>query len=475
MKELSELLRKRWLDEGEFASLRQEITARIQSHEEFFGSRNRQQLRRDYSREDWLEQESPDRFSNYLDLYDLLKTKCPYIVDEEDNSQRLDLRGITIPSGMRGVIVRNIDFSFASIASGFQSQFIDCVFDYAVRTGCDPGILHERCRFRHMTFPRFGDMGVYLDCVFENSSLVGREGGHMCFRNCTVDKCNFQKAGMGYSHFIDSVFRNCNFRGAYLNLGTYQNTRFENCDFTNSWENFIPPGVVTTSKGAKSVSAPRGTEPDNEGSQWLGVQGSLEEFLSACARLGYTVRRGDSVNTIEDLYAELGDTGVADVLGAREKDGQLFVWGHFAPQPISADFVVRLSQELGGAVVSGMANAISGFYFLCQARAGHLLRLYYASYMTRGEAFEKGSLLSCEGLIPLDDPDGKGISLALTNLTFDFDNAVEKGPFETLIFEKHRMPTLGTLDEEAEKFFSNAPKNFTPNIQIRAVENIDHD
>ena len=61
--------------------------------------------------------------------------------------------------------------------------------------------------------------------------------------DCVFTQCDFRKAEMS-GRFWNCTFENCKFRQAFMHLAEYKNCKFINCDFKNTWEDFVPPGVI---------------------------------------------------------------------------------------------------------------------------------------------------------------------------------------------------------------------------------------
>lgn len=201
----------------------------------------------------------------------------------------------------------------------------------------------------------------------------------------------------------------------------------------------------------------------------LGAETDLDGFLGACTEFGLALRREEQVESFDDLELEVGTAGEEEVLGAKESEGRLCIWGDesssFCMQP---DIALLLSRRLAKRVAMGVAHSSSGTYMFVLADSGRLIRLFYAGYLGAPGTVEAGQPLSCEGLRPLDAPNGEGIILALTSCGFDCIQEALEGPFATvacpltdLRIAKRELSAL--LGEHAR----NAPRNYKPQVGIR--------
>jgi hypothetical protein len=185
---------------------------------------------------------------------------------------------------------------------------------------------------------------------------------------------------------------------------------------------------------------------------WLGVECPLEEFIKACRKLGVTIEIDDTAEDYDDFAADIGETDTIEIVGAREFENQTYIIGEAPIICSDADLMVDLSRELDGKVVGGCV--VPGCYYsLHVAQMGRLIRIYRFSSMFDSQPFEKCQPLPCEGLVPLDRPDGEGVIVAFTSFGFDFEAAFKEGPYHTLSYSPEEMhKKIGPLTREISEY-----------------------
>lgn len=185
----------------------------------------------------------------------------------------------------------------------------------------------------------------------------------------------------------------------------------------------------------------------------LGVRGTLNDFLNAANKMGESIEIDSEFETFDDMLPDIGPTTSLEVIGAKEWNNDLFIYGISSALSTSLDFVVDLSKELNTIVVSGCVVE-GAYYSFYAASEGRIIRVFRFCPIDRTtKIFEKGQPISSEGIIPLTQANGEGIVLAINSFGFDFESSIKEGPFKTLVFSyKKSNKKEGLLDKEIREF-----------------------
>lgn len=187
--------------------------------------------------------------------------------------------------------------------------------------------------------------------------------------------------------------------------------------------------------------------------QWIGIDSPADSVLRACSRLGADIEVGPSTEHLAETIGASGSGTVGETLAAKEMCGRTLLYGQLVDAFSSADFIVRLSEELGCTVASGYAYSVSGSYFLCVANSGNVIRLFQVE---EGDCCQLGEPLDSETLTPLDERYGEGVMRALESLGFPFETTQAQGPYISWRCTSSRRGAQGPLEEMISRTFAEA-------------------
>ena len=133
-----------------------------------------------------------------------------------------DLRGLPIGEMLKGLKLKNVDFSYATFSG--PAQLIECQI-----TGS---------KFRGIT------LGTNIGSVFEDCDFQDSELGELLFRG-RFTRCNFSHSKLDNARGVEVSFAECDFTGCVFKKTDFKRCVFNSCVFT---ETSFVRGVLSGSR-----------------------------------------------------------------------------------------------------------------------------------------------------------------------------------------------------------------------------------